>query len=203
MYTSRKTTMVLAGGSAAAAGTSAFIRVIALFRRAGRLRCEVHARGAPLRRVPGSDHAPPDPVQNFIRHKSQRPHLAHKPPDGFLGHLRPQASQQRRLPAHERPLSPHRLHQAHPLHLPVRSLYRVGIDPSLQRQIPLRRNAITRLQLAPGDGPLELVDDLLVDGPFRIKAQPHVVYPRSARASASLPRCGARRRREDGAAQQQ
>src|SRR5690606_20647169 len=127
------------------------------------------------------------PLQNLPRRKPQRPHLADEPLHGFVGHLGLDRREQRRLVRNERTLATQRLHQAHPLHLPVGPLHRIRVDAGLRGQLPLRRDAVPGLQVAPGHGPLELVNDLLIYRALRIKSELQVVYPRSARDGATKP----------------
>src|SRR5690606_21170622 len=106
----------------------------------------------------------PHHLDHLVAPVAERVHLLHETDQCPAGHLAADGGQPFGVLGDESSLAPQRLRNAHELHLPVRALHGIGVDLHHHRQLPLGWDPVSRPQVAPGDLPLELIDDLEVYG---------------------------------------
>src|SRR5690606_22612034 len=114
-----------------------------------------------------------DHLRHLVTSVAEGVHLLDKSDERPVGHLPPDAGHKLLVIDDKGPLSSQRLGDPHLFHLPVSSLYRIGIYLHHARQLPLRGDSIARAQLAPGDRPLKLIDNLLIDRAVLIQSELH------------------------------
>src|SRR5690606_29694448 len=104
----------------------------------------------------------PDHRDHFLAPVPKGVHFSHETDQRPAGHLPSYLRQPHGVAGDKRSLPPQRFRNAHQLHLPVRALHGIGVDLHHHGQLPLGWNPVSRPQVAPGDLPFELIDDLEV-----------------------------------------